>query len=103
MTVDEIRTFVTEIDPDAAHYFTALDGGSYTVWAETERLGLDADDGYAELGWNFDIVRFTKNEFDDMPQKIENALREHPLIGYSYTVDAEPQTQYIIHTFSCTA
>ena len=103
MTVEEIRTFVANVDPDAAHYFTALDGGSYTVWAETERLGLDADDGYAELGWAFEIVRYTQKEDDEMPQKIEDALLEAPLISFSYRVDSDPETGYILHSFICQA
>lgn len=103
MTVDEIRTWIKGVDPEAKHYFTTLDGGSYTVWAETERVGLDADDGYAELGWAFEIVRYTQNEFDDMPGKIEDALLEHPLISFSYRVDCDPESRYILHTFSCEA
>ncbi|MBQ7785079.1 MAG: hypothetical protein IJ381_02895 [Clostridia bacterium] len=103
MTKNEIRTFINNVDPDAKHYYTVLDGGSYTVWAETERLGLDADDEYAELGWAFEIVRFTQNEFDDMPERIENALIDNPLISFTYNVDSEPETRYIVHTFRCEA
>ncbi|MBQ8617653.1 MAG: hypothetical protein IJ418_09075 [Clostridia bacterium] len=103
MNISEIRKFIKGVDQAAKHYFTRLDGDSYTVWAETERLGLDADDGYAELGWAFEIVRYTRNEFDDMPQKIEDALIEHPLISFSYRVDADPESGYILHTFSCEA
>lgn len=101
MTVGEIRTFIKGIDPKAKHYFTVLDGGSYTVWAETERTGLDADDDYAELGWDFEIIRYTQDEFDTMPEKIENALRKRPTISYSYRVDCDPESGYIMHTFSC--
>lgn len=103
MTVDEIREFINGVDPKAKHYFTILNGESYTVWAETERLGLDANNIYAELGWAFEIVRYTQNEFDDMPQKIEDALMEHPLINFSYRVDSDPESRYIIHSFSCEA
>ena len=103
MTVGEIRTWIQKVDPEAKHYFTKLDGDSYTVWAETERLGLDADDEYAEMGWAFDIVRYTQNEFDDMPQKIEDALLKNPLISFSYRVDVDPESRYIMHSFSCEA
>lgn len=103
MTVNDIRAFINGVDPEAKHYYTALDGeSSYTVWAETERTGLDADNDYAELGWDFEIVRYTQDEFDGMPEQIENALRAHTLISYSYRVDADPETGYILHTFSCT-
>lgn len=103
MTKEEIRAFVGSIDPNAKHYFTALDGDDYTVWAETERIGLDADDAYAEMGWAFEIVRYTQNEFDPMPDTIEKKLIAHPLIAYEYRVDVSPETGYILHRFSCTA
>lgn len=103
MTVEEIRKFITGIDPDAKHYFTKLDGDSYTVWSEGERLGLDADDGYAELGWAFEIVRYTQDEYDGMPGKLEDALISNPLISFAYRVDCDPPTGYILHIFSCEA
>lgn len=104
MTVGEIREFIVGVDPDAKHYYAELDGeSSYTVWAETERTGLDADDDYAELGWDFEIVRYTQDEFDAMPEKIEKALRKRPMISYSYRVDCDPESGYIMHTFSCSA
>ena len=103
MTKTEIKAFIEKIDPKAKHYFTKLDGGSYTVWSETERIGLDADDDYAEPGWVFEIVRYTQSEFDAMPQSIENALLDHPLISFSYRVDCDPPSGYILHIFSCEA
>lgn len=99
MTVSEIRTWIQSVDPEAKHYFTKLDGDSYTVWAETERLGHE----YAEPGWAFEIVRYTQNEFDDMPGKIEDALLKNPLISFSYRVDVDPESRYILHSFSCEA
>ena len=41
------------------------------------------------------------DEFDEMPQKIEDALIEHPLIAFTYTVDVDPKSGYIVHLFSC--
>ena len=102
MTVSEIKEFVNGVDPEAKHYFTVLDGDSYTVWAETEMLGLDADDYYAEEGWAFEIVRYTRSEFDGMADKIKDALRK-TLISFSYRVDVDPESGYILHTFSCEA
>ena len=101
MNVGDIRTIITDIDPEAKHYLTTLDGESYTVWAEIRRTGLEADDGYAELGWEFDDIRYTTDEFDEMPQKIEDALIEHPLIAFTYTVDVDPESGYIVHLFNC--
>lgn len=103
MTVEEIRAFVGGIDPDAKHYYAVLDGKSYTVWAETERTGLDEDDGIGELGWDFEIVRYTQDEYDPMPDRIEKALLAHPLIACRRRVDAEPQSGYIVHSFTCSA
>lgn len=104
MTKAEIKAFIERVDPGAKHHYAVLDdGGSYTVWAETERLGLDEDDGYGELGWAFEIVRFTRDEFDVMPDEIEKALVSHPLISFTYNVSSEPESGYIIHTFRCEA
>lgn len=103
MTKEEIRMFIGGIDPGAKHYFTALDGDDYTVWAETERLGIDADDGYAEPGWAFEIVRYTQNEYDPVPARIEDALMNNPLISFTYRVDCDPPSGYILHIFSCEA
>lgn len=103
MTVEQIREFVNGIDPEAKHYFTVLDGDSYTVWAEIEMIGLDADNRDEEEGWAFEIVRYTQNEFDDMPGKIKNALRESTMISFTYRVDVDPESAYIAHTFSCQA
>ena len=101
MTVNGIRKLVTAIDPKAKHYYTELNGGSFTVWAEMERIGLEADNGYGELGWNFEIVRYTQDEYDEMPRKIEDALRKNPLVGFEYRVEADPESRYIMHIFSC--
>ena len=103
MTVEQIKEFVNGVDPEAKHYFTVLDGDSYTVWAETEMLGLDADNYDAEEGWAFEIVRYTQNEFDEVVGKIKDALRESALISFSYRVDVDPESGYILHTFSCQA
>lgn len=101
MNIEGVRRIVTAIDPDAKHYYTRLDGGSFTVWAETDRTGLEADNGYSELGWNFEIIRYTQNEYDPMPAKIEEALRKNPLVGFEYRVDVDPESRYIMHVFSC--
>ena len=102
MTVEQIKEFVNGVDPEAKHYFTVLDGDSYTVWAETEMLGLDANNYDTEEGWAFEIVRYTQNEFDEVAGKIKDALRE-TLISFSYRVDVDPESRYILHTFSCQA
>lgn len=104
MTVSDIRTLIKSVDPDAKHYYTTLDGeSSYTVWAETERTGLEANNQLCELGWKFEIIRYTQSEFDEMPEKIEAALNEHPTIAYSYRVEADPESGYIMHMFDCEA
>lgn len=103
MTVREIKAFVDGIDPGAKHYYTTLDGNAYTVWAETERTGLAANNTLAEMSWKFRVIRYTQAEFDAMAEAIEEALLEHPVISYSYSVDADPATGYILHTFECEA
>lgn len=103
MTVDGIREIVRGIDPNAKHYYTALDGGSYTVWQETKRIYLPADDDYVEQGWQFRIVRYTQNEYDDMPNKIEAELRENARVTFEYRVNVNPETGYVSHEFNCEA
>lgn len=103
MTIKQLRTFVQSIDQDAKHYYTTLDGDSYTVWAETNRTGIDANNGLAEKGWQFEIIRYTQDEFDDMPERIEVALDEHPTAAYSYRVEVDAESEYVMHIFDCEA
>ena len=103
MTVDDIRKMVNAVDPKAKHYYTALDGQSYTVWRETQRKYLAADDGYVERSWRFRIIRYTQDEYDDMPEKIEDALCADPRVAFDYRVNVDQDTGYVMHEFECEA
>ena len=103
MTILQIKNFVESVDPEAKHYFTTLDGNGYTVWAETERTGIRANNALAERGWKFRIIRYTRDEFEAVAETIERALDASDVIDYAYTVDCDPESRYIMHIFECEA
>lgn len=107
MRVEEIRDAILQADPDAKHYdatAAAKAGIDFTVWMEHQRTGLVADDGKTELGWRFEVDRFTKTECDPMAEAIENALRSHDrIILHDYQVLYNLDTGYIQHAFDCEA
>ena len=100
MELRDIQTLVLSADPEAQHYESSTSGGPFTVWAETSRLNLAADDGPVR-GWRFAIDRYTPVEFDPVAAAIEAALAAAPGVAYQYIVDYEPETGYIHHAFTC--
>lgn len=104
MTKEQIKDLIRNVDPAARHYFADGGGQGCTVWMETERTGLDANNGAAEKGWRFSVMRYTKDEEDDMPQRIEDALESDVRVSVSsYRVDYDVNTGYIVHSFECGA
>lgn len=107
MKVMEIRDVINAADPGAKHYdatAAAKAGVDFTVWMEHQRTGLDADDGLQELGWRFEVDRFTKTEYDPVADAIETALRnDDRIIVHDYQVIFNIDTGYIQHAFDCEA
>lgn len=102
MTRSEIKTLLKDVDPNIRHHYSMRDDGAdYTVWEETEREGLIADDHHAEEGWKFYVHRFTKNENDPIAAALFLALDAAPEIGVSEEIDHEPETGYIHHIYTC--
>ena len=64
MTLEQIKTLVISVDPNAAHYESAnLGADAFTVWFEVHRIGLFADNHRPDKSWRFQIDRFTKPKF----------------------------------------
>lgn len=101
MTLSAIKALVAAVDPAVRHYWSAADGTDYTVWEETERLPLAADDRHIEQGWVFYVHRFTKTENDAIAAQLFQALDALPEIAVAETVDQEPDTGYIHHILRC--
>lgn len=101
MTVQEIAGIIVQADPDAQHYKAEMDTEAFTVWMEYERIGLMADDEYAEPGWKFEIDRYTKTEFDPIVEKLEQVLTEAPGVTWTHRVMYDIDTGYIRHVFDC--
>ena len=100
MTVQQIKEMVLAIDPDAKHYYTSKQGNAFTVWGEYERAGKGAEDRH-NYGWRFEIDRYTRDEEDSMPDKIEQILIDHPGVAYTYQVYYDHTARYIVHVFDC--
>ena len=104
MTLDDIRTLVIQVDPNAGHYESAFrSSDAYTVWYELQRTGMFANNRRSAASWHFQIDRFTKSEYDAVAMQLEAALEAHPAIIYDYIVTYEPDTGYIHHIFDCQA
>lgn len=101
MTLDEIRAVVIAVDPNAAHYESAYQGGAaYTVWRELRALPFLAD-GEHQGAISFQIDRYTKTENDAVAAAFFAALDANVRVAFEYTVDFEPETRYIHHIFDC--
>ena len=104
MTVQEIQDILAEIDPEIHHYECATDGSDFTVWMEYERIVLYADDGGAEMGWHFEVDRYTKTEYDPVVEALENLLMAHDRITVKpRRVQYDQQSGYARHIFDCEA
>lgn len=108
MTLEEIGNIVASADPAARHYYSTSTDGPYTVWQEYNQISAPGDDGRTitdenpeELGWAFQVERYTSVEFDPIAQRIRNALLEAEGVAFRYMVDFDPQTKVIRHLFDC--
>lgn len=102
VTLKELAGIITTADPDAKHYdatAAAREGLDFTVWMEYERIGLDADDAWAEQGWRFEVDRYTKTEYDPVADAIETALLNAPGVTCGHRVQYNGQSGYIRHIF----
>lgn len=100
MTVEDIKNLVVSAAPEAKHYHSPKEGESFTVWGEYERTGQSADDRH-DFGWRFEIDHYTKDENDQIPAMIEQALIDHPGVAYTYRVGYDHRYDYIRHVFDC--
>ncbi len=102
MTLLDIRDVITEVDPKASHY-AAPDNGDldYTVWQEYKHSSFALDDAHAG-GWNFTVHRVTRQEYDPVADKLEQAF-DHADISWSHAVEYDHEYGIIIHTFDCEA
>ena len=102
MTLQRLSAIITSADPEAKHYDATAGAGSgrnFTVWMEYERIGLDADDGYAEMGWRFEVDRYTKTEYDPVADAIETVLINADGITCTHRVQYDARSGYIRHIF----
>ena len=102
MTLDDIRLLVVSVDPEAAHYESPRQGQeAYTVWQETRRLDLSADDSHADEGWAFTVDRFSRKEIDPIRRALFAALDGDERVAVTELTAYEPDTGYIHSIFDC--
>lgn len=100
MTTQEIKALILTADSNAKRYKSSREEDAFTVWAEFERIQPPGA-AYDELGWRFEIDRFTREEDDKVAASIERALSEDDRVAYTYEVTYEVETGYIRHIFVC--
>lgn len=100
MTLQEFRGCILTADPHATRYEADNKDGNYTVWSEYGNEPLYAGDRRAECAHNVQVDRFTKDEDDEIAERIADALDENG-IAYTYLCDFEPDTHYIHHIYDC--
>ncbi len=102
MTVNEIKTLLTSVDPDVQRYEHdgAGESDAYTVWYELRPIGLYGD-GQEEGSIRFQVDRFTREEDDAIAAALKAALEGEDDIAVDYLVGYERDTGYIHHIFAC--
>ena len=102
MTLDDIKTLIVAVDPEARHYHSdKRNAPAYTVWREVERLDITADDRHGDEAWAFQVDRFTKAEGDAIAAALFAALDADDRVAVAHLVDFEADTGYIHHIFDC--
>lgn len=105
MIVTEIRDLILTVDSQAKHYDATAEIAArkdFTVWMEYERIPFFADDGAAEMGWRFEVNRFTRTEYDPVAEALEQLLyNTDGVTCSSYRVEYSQQAGYIRHIFDC--
>lgn len=100
MTLSEIRDLLVSVDPEIRHFFSREEKKNYSYWEETEPLSLVAD-GVHDEGWRFYVHRFTRDEFDPVPQMLYQTLDADPRTAVIHRKTYEPDSGYIHHIFEC--
>lgn len=91
-----LRKALTKVIPNVYHYSAPPDIEQYVVWAE---------DGQVNAAWSCDrmdeqviqgtIDYFTKVEFDDIPEKLQESLSSERIPFRLNSVQREESTGYI--------
>ena len=100
MKLSDFRSLIVSIDPKATRYF-APETGPCTVWAEYERMGLYGDNIPAESGWKVRVDRYTTLEDDPVVEMLTQGLDNDEVTIMSYTVECDPASRIIRHTWLC--
>lgn len=97
MTLLNLKYLLITIGPPVFHYFADKQKGNYIVWAEDgEGNSLHADNHKAEQTLTGTIDYFTKTEYDQVIQQIQDALdTKEGISWYLNSVQHEKDTGYI--------
>jgi len=103
VTVQDVKALLTAADPGIRRFMSAALTGNYTIWEETGRPGLVADNRYAARKLTFEVRRYTRLEDDPTAAAIDAALDACPDIAYTWETSQVAGTDYIRHVFACEA
>lgn len=94
--IQKIRDALNCVSADVYHYEAANKKDQYIVWSEDgEGNSLYADNGIDEQVITGTIDLFTKTEYDEIIDNIQNALEQNLISFQLYDVSYETDTEYI--------
>lgn len=96
MTLQEIRDVLLTVGPPVFHYFASGQTSNYIVWAEDgEGISGHGDNKKTTQVISGTIDYFTKDEFDEIVEEIQNKLNSLNIAWRLNSVQTEEDTGYI--------
>ena len=100
MTLKQFKDLLLTVS-DKVYHNKAIKESSYIVWHEVGQIGTSADNSKAESGWRIAVDYFTKDEYDETPDKISDLFDCDDIASDSPVIDYEPDTGYTHYAWTC--
>lgn len=101
MNLKQFRNLLLTVTDRVGHGESFKDGGNYIVWHEVGRISLGAENETAEKGWRIAVDYFTKDEYDEMCDRISALFDCDDIAADDPVVDYEPDTGYTHYAWTC--
>lgn len=101
MKLKQFRDLLLTVTDRVGHGEYFKDGSNYIVWHEVGQIETSADNSKAESGWRIAVDYFTKDEYDETPDKISDLFDCDNIASDSPVIDYEPDTGYTHYAWTC--